>query len=108
MARLVLHNQDVESVFQLLGDKENDISFSVAWVLSRCNQFLKRFIESQIGSRIDPKEIEIDLQHNEKEQGTTDVEIKSSTFHIIIEAKRGWNLPSRRQLEKYAKRGDFV
>jgi hypothetical protein len=36
--------------------------------------------------------------------GRTDVEIEAGDLHLIVEAKRGWNLPSSDQLELYAPR----
>ena len=32
MPELLLRNRPVESVFNLLGQKENDITFSIGWV----------------------------------------------------------------------------
>ena len=34
MTRLYLHGRQIDSVFQLLGEHENDISYSVAWALA--------------------------------------------------------------------------
>lgn len=39
MGEIYLHNRKVDSVFQLLGEYENDISYSVAWTLARCPSF---------------------------------------------------------------------
>ena len=74
MTQILLHGQEVESVFQLLGDKENDISYSVAWVLSRCERFLGAFLESQVGSKVDLSEVVIELQHSEKKGGNSALE----------------------------------
>lgn len=35
MAELLLHNKKVESVFHLLGERENDITYTVAWALAQ-------------------------------------------------------------------------
>ncbi len=45
----------------------------------------------------------------EKDAGITDIEIESpGQFFLLIEAKRGWNLPGKAQLEKYACRKAFT
>ena len=41
---------------------------------------------------------------NIRESGITDIEIRGKGYHVIIEAKRGWSLPSEGQLSQYAKR----
>ena len=33
--------------------------------------------------------------------GFTDIELRSSDAHVIVEAKRGWGLPSLGQLRRY-------
>ncbi len=40
MAELSLHGRDVRTVFDLLGDKEDDITYSLGWALSRSDRFL--------------------------------------------------------------------
>lgn len=105
MAELYLHNNRVYSVFQLLGEHENDISYSVAWALANCPSFLNEFLQKVIGSTVDVSDVVIRLQQYESDGGITDIEIElPGRFYVIIEAKRGWNLPSRAQLEKYAER----
>lgn len=97
--------EGISSVFQLLGRKENDMSYSLAWGLSRCPVFLRKFL-SIVGQR-NPKLSEVDIylqKRGGKEEGITDIELRSPRFRIIIEAKRGWNRPGISQLDKYAKR----
>ena len=36
MADLISYGYDVNSIFQLLGEKENDITLSLSWVLKKC------------------------------------------------------------------------
>jgi hypothetical protein len=108
MAELLLHKRKVESVFHLLGEHENDITYSVAWALSQSSHFLSIFVHSALGVATDSESIVIRLQQHEKQAGITDIEIESpGEFFLIVEAKRGWNLPSRRQLETYALRPSF-
>lgn len=109
MAEIYLHNQKVVSVFQLLGEHENDISHSVAWALANCSSFLSEFLKNFLDKKVNFADIEIRLQHHEGNSGITDIEIELvNKFYLIIEAKRGWNLPNRNQLKKYAKRPSFV
>ena len=108
MGTLELNNHEIKSVFGLLGEKENDISFSVAWALSKCPFFLKGFIEKVAHIAVDPSLVKINLQHYEKDGGITDIELESpGKLFIIIEAKRGWILPGERQLGAYKKRRSF-
>lgn len=48
-------------------------------------------------------DVEICAQEYDKNSGITDIEIKDNKeFYIIIDAKRGWILPSKDQLIKYS------
>jgi hypothetical protein len=109
MTQLFLRNKEMKSVFQLLGEHENDISYSVAWGLSQCPSFLSVFLSNAIQWVGSIDEVEIRMQHYDKGKGFTDIEIQlQDEFHLIIEAKRGWNLPSDAQLQKYATRDYFI
>ena len=44
MPDLYLHSRKLSSVFELLGVKENDITYSIGWALSRCPGFLRRLL----------------------------------------------------------------
>ncbi len=107
MSNLYLGNKTakIDSVFQLLGVRENDMSYSLAWGLAQCPKFLKRFLIAINQRNTELSEVEIHLQKSgDKKEGITDIELRSPRFRIIIEAKRGWNRPSMSQLDKYAKR----
>ena len=110
MADLYIFNDKIESVFQLLGQKENDISYSVGYAFGNCRTFLQKFLQHlKIKTPFDPEKIKIRLQAHEKDKGFTDFEIiQDNEFHIIIEAKRGWVFPTKSQLDKYATRPSFV
>jgi len=106
---LKLHGRQVDSVFSLLGENENDITFSLGWAFSRSPNFLKAFLRKMLPShvRFDLNELEIVLQERKTKTGITDIEIRrknQSGIHLIVEAKRGWSFPHREQLEKYARR----
>lgn len=107
MSNLYFGNEEEEvgSIFQLLGERENDMSFSLAWALSQCPKFLTGFL-SRINLRnAELSKVKIYLQKSgDKKEGITDIELKSPKFDVIIEAKRGWNRPSKEQLDKYVRK----
>lgn len=108
MAILESYGKEIHSIFQLLGDKENDITLSMSWALVKCAEFLKALIISITGTAPPNDDISILNQRYDANAGITDIEITDfQTFHIIIEAKRGWILPSADQLTKYSLRSDF-
>lgn len=108
MATLESYGKEIHSIFQLLGDKENDITLSMSWALAKCSEFLKALIITIVGMAPPSDEISILNQRYDADAGVTDIEITDfQTFHIIIEAKRGWILPSADQLMKYSLRPDF-
>jgi hypothetical protein len=110
MSELYLFNDRIESVFQLIGKKENDISYSVGYAFANCRQFLLNFLKYiKVTIPFQPEKIKITLQTSEKGKGFTDFEIiQEGEFHFIIEAKRGWHFPTQVQLDKYASRPSFT
>lgn len=109
MAVLKSYGQEIRSVFQLLGDTENDITSSLCWALVKCPEFLTRIIRSVCDATADPSQITILNQQYDHETGITDIELTDDqSFHIIIEAKKGWVLPGAEQLTKYSTRKDFA
>ena len=110
MSKLQLHGQQLESVFELLGTKENDVSFSVGWGLANSPAFLSEFIRLAfpLNSKFDITSTQIRLQQYEPTKGITDIEIEiPAELFLIIEAKRGWVIPSPQQLMTYARRVTF-
>ena len=108
MANLYLREHKIDTVFQLLGENENDISYSVAWALANCPSFLDAFLQSQVKRNAEGQGVDIRLQHSQEKGGITDIEIESpGDFYVIIEAKKGWQLPGKTQLQKYANRRTF-
>lgn len=115
MPTISVYGKELESIFELLGTKEDNISYSVGWALSNSPTFLKEFLKLCVSEEILSEysdEVEntiIRLQQYEKKKGFTDFEIElPGRFFILIEAKRGWNLPSANQIDKYLKRSSFV
>lgn len=103
-ADLILRDQQVHSVFELLGTKENDITFSLGWALSRCDDLRRRFVQAVVPGTGAAANEKVSLQQFGKDGGYTDVELLSDAYHVIIEAKRGWHLPGMRQLQRYRPR----
>src|ERR1019366_3800130 len=100
---LILHNQKIETVFDLLGQKENDMTYALGWALAQSPQFLAQLAKA-LGLGFSER-VRIRLQHSQPSQGYTDVEIDDpGQCHVILEAKRGFALPSKEQLTKYAAR----
>lgn len=110
MSELFIYNRKIESFFQLLGEKENNISYSVAYTFSQCPHFLNNFLNA-IGIKIKSniENVVIRLQEFDHGKGFTDFEVYlENEFYLIIEAKRGWNFPSFDQLSKYKNRATFL
>jgi hypothetical protein len=105
MTALVVHGRKVETVFELLGENENAMTYSLGWALSKCPSFCFGFanllgIESGFSENM-----HIRLQDYGHDKGYTDIElIDPARHHVIVEAKRGFIVPSDMQLEKYADR----
>jgi hypothetical protein len=105
MAELRLHGSTVNTVFDLLGRDENDMTYALGWGISRNDAILRGLVESvAAGTALEPPFV-VELQeHDRADGGFTDIELLSSDFHMIIEAKRGWEPPSEAQLQRYVAR----
>lgn len=105
MNPLILRERELVTVFDLLGERENDITFAIGFALARSPRFLERLLGA-IGAPSDFSElITIDLQRGDRrDRGFTDIELRSPAVHAIVEAKRGWHLPASLQLERYRQR----
>lgn len=109
MATLESYGREIHSIFQLLGDKENDITLSMSWALVKCPEFLKAVVVAVCGFTPAIEDTTIMNQRYDAATGITDIEVTDhKNFHIIIEAKRGWILPGSDQLTKYSVREDFA
>lgn len=104
MSELLLHGRELESIFELLGDRENDITYSVGWSMSRCTVFLRAVLTHLLPNAPAQKVASIRLQEVQQNAGITDIEIVGPSLHLIVEAKRGWWLPDEAQLKRYAPR----
>lgn len=106
MTELLIHNEKIDSIFQLLGKNEDDISYSVGYTFANCKVYLENFLAKlELESKCDISRATIRLQEYERKKGFIDFEIIiPSEIHLIIEAKKGWIFPSSNQLEKYESR----
>jgi hypothetical protein len=103
MAELRLHGREVHTVFDLLGAKEDDITYSLGWGLAQSDQLAKALLGEVLDG--EPGALTaILLQQGEAGTGRTDIEIQTQRMRLVIEAKRGWDLPGTAQLAQYAAR----
>jgi hypothetical protein len=105
MSNLLLHGRNVDTVFGLMGRHENDMTRALGWTLSVCPQFLRALNNRVVPISFRSSQVAVRLQVWQKPKGYTDIELSSTgLFHLIIEAKRGWQQPGLSQLRKYAAR----
>lgn len=105
VGNLLLHDREVSTVFDLMGHRENDMTSALGWGLAQSPRLLMALVRAVTDARIDQADAVIRLQEHHETGGFTDVEILvPDRLHLILEAKRGWNLPSAAQLEHYAQR----
>src|SRR3954466_10548377 len=100
MTDLFLHGRDVRTVFDLLGDKENDITYSLGWALARSPRLLDALL-SDVFEEEPGEVIAVRLQEFLPGGGFTDIEVETERVHVIVEATRGWAMPRIEQLEMY-------
>jgi hypothetical protein len=103
---LVLHlsGAETKSVFGLLGSNENAATFALGWALEKSPYLLRALLDSlELSSNFG--ETVVTLQRFAEDRGFSDIELRcANAFHVIVEAKKGWQLPEPSQLERYAPR----
>jgi hypothetical protein len=108
MAILLVGSEPLRSRFDLLGYDEDSISLVVAWTLANSPGFFRHLLKLIARRPSDPAEVTIQVHRHEAGAGITDIELyDDGGFHYIIEAKRGWQLPTEAQLKKYCNRDSF-
>lgn len=99
----------VESPFDLLGSDEDAITGAIAWTLQQSPALLGALISHLTGYSGRMEEVQLHFQRSERERGRTDLEIiLPNEVHLILEAKKGWELPTSQQLELYTRRTAFA
>ena len=101
---LTLCGRPVATVFDLLGGSENDMTSSTGWALTRSPTLLRLLLAAVAPATKPGMFIGVRLQESSGLGGYTDIEIETENLFVIVEAKRGWQLPRRAQLELYAQR----
>lgn len=100
-SELSLHGRTVESVFDLLGSNENDLTAALGFTLARS----RRLVTGILGTLSVPTGDEVIIGMEVRgDDGRTDLEVSTGAELVIVEAKRGWHLPGLDQLEGYAER----
>lgn len=104
MLDLTRHGSPVASVFDLLGTNENDLTSALGFALSRSPALLSALLRRlwpQAGVRAPAVSLALEVRGD---PGRTDLQIELPDALLIVEAKRGWMLPTTRQLTAYAPR----
>lgn len=109
-ARLLRAGRPVTTVFDLLGDDENDMTAALGYLLAQTPEARRAVIadlapESAVAARAPVSSclVAIRLQTARPDAGITDLEIVAGDdLFVVIEAKRGRVLPAVAQLAQYA------
>jgi hypothetical protein len=103
MLPLSRYGEPVGTVFDLLKADERGITASVGWALANSFSFAKSLAKTINGFSAGSVD-GIRLEQGVSSAGFTDIEIGLGNGYLVVEAKRGWELPSCGQLRKYATR----
>ena len=104
MIPLQLHGKEVSTIFDLLGQTENDMTYGLGWCLAQVPSFLD-CLGDLLGTTGLSHDARIRLQELDSRTGITDIEIHSpGRAAWVLEAKRGYSVPSIGQLSQYASR----
>jgi hypothetical protein len=104
---LHLGSRPVSTVFDLLGSAENDLTYALGWSLARATGFARALMTDVFGRDVGDV-LAVNLQRFGIDGGFTDVEVVAADGHLIVEAKRDWQIPQLAQLERYRSRLDGV
>lgn len=103
--KLLRCGEPIATIFDLLGSKEDDMTYSLGYVASRSPCFASALVSLIAGHHVfvgDDTVIQLQTITAER-NGRTDVEIRlRDDFYCILEAKRGPWLPEEAQLRRYA------
>lgn len=92
------------SVFDLLGAQEPALTGALGFALARSRRLLEAFTADAFGGPQHAVSIAVE-RHGEDTADRTDIEILGDDGPLlIVEAKRGWVVPTTGQLETYARR----
>lgn len=100
---LKLGTRTVKTVFDLVGESENDLTAALGWALSKGDGFADALIADVFGHPAG-EILSVSLQRFGPDGGYTDVEVVAQKAHLVIEAKKGWAVADEVQLARYANR----
>jgi hypothetical protein len=100
---ITVHGRPIATVFDLLGRRENDITYSLGWGMAMAPELTRSLLADFYGKDVG-RATAISLQQAGADRGYTDIEVLAEHAHVVIEAKRGWVLPNVAQLARYAPR----
>lgn len=102
---LISRGYPTSNVFQLMGRDENSATYALGWALERSPLLLQRLASHIAGRPLNQAQAHLVLQKAGQDGGYTDLEIHyGRDLHCIVEAKRGWLIPSLEQLHRYKPR----
>lgn len=108
--KLFLHNKEVDSIYDLLSNvkkDENSLTYGLGWVFTESESFFKDFMsELEIKNNLNNYNIKLQ-EYKDKKIGYTDIELdglEKEDYYLIVEAKIGWNIPTKNQINNYCKR----
>ncbi|MGO9583559.1 MAG: hypothetical protein ACLP36_12185 [Acidimicrobiales bacterium] len=101
LSDLTRYGRRVSSVFDLVGLHENDLTAALAFTLARSPALLSLLLAEVGGGR--PTAAFLRMETSDAD-GRTDLEIETPGQLIVVEAKRGWHLPTEEQLLDYVPR----
>lgn len=103
---LRVYNKRISNVFSLYGTDENSATYAIGYALTKSPTFTCKFLQDVGNLSFDEQQLSLNLQKSSaSDTGFTDIEIKCNEhFHLIIEAKRNWQIPLSEQLIKYRSR----
>jgi hypothetical protein len=102
---LMIRDSEAKSVFRLNGADEHSGTYALGWVLQQSPNFRLAMVSAWMGEAVEVNEVVITLQKHGSDGGYTDIEIHSGLrFHVIMEAKRWWDVPTEEQLRRYQPR----
>lgn len=103
MTAITVHGRPVHTVFDLLGQRENDLTYALGWGLASAPELTRALLADLYGEDVGQPTL-VALQETADDRGYTDIELIAERAHLVIEAKRGWILPTHAQLARYAPR----
>jgi len=80
------------------------MTYSLGWALAQSPGLLGSVLHALFPEESAIQINQVLLQEHSEEGGFTDIELLGPQGHVIVEAKRGWVLPTRKQLSRYAQR----